>query len=276
MRAFGAANPLLLGFPMAVKTGTSTNWRDSWAVGFTERHTVAVWAGDFDGRPMQQLSGVIGAGPLFHDVAVLAADRDRLHATPSLPPPPSGVGPVEVCALSGMAPGPDCRHRRSVQVLDEKSPRPTCTWHRRLRIDRRNGLLASDRCPKAFVTEKTFEVLPPEYAKWQAEHDPQRPPTEHSPFCPAQGPTTNAVVVTSPRQGDVFVLEPGYEKTTQSVELAAEIDPALPKATWLVDGRELAVVPWPYGGNWLLARGKHRLELLAGGKRSDPVEIEVR
>jgi hypothetical protein len=83
-------------------------------------------------------------------------------------------------------------------------------------------------------------------------------------------------VVTSPRQGDVFVLEPGYEKSTQSVELGAEIDPALPKATWLVDGRELAVVPWPYGGNWQLARGKHRLELQAGGKRSDPVEIEVR
>ena len=276
IRAFGAANPLLLGFPMAVKTGTSTNWRDSWAVGFTERHTVAVWAGDFDGRPMAQLSGAIGAGPLFHDVAVLVADRDHLHAAPSLPPPPSGVESIEVCALSGMTPGPDCRHRRSVQVLHEKAPRPTCTWHRRLRLDRRNGLLASDRCPKAFVTEKVFEVLPPEYAKWQAEHDSQRPPTEHSPFCPAQGLAANAVVVTSPRQGDVFVLEPGYEKSTQTVELGAEIDPAQPKATWLVDGRELAVVPWPYGGNWQLARGKHRLELLAGGKRSDPVESEVR
>jgi penicillin-binding protein 1C len=276
MRAFGAANPLLLGFPMAVKTGTSTNWRDSWAVGFTERHTVAVWAGDFDGRPMQQLSGAIGAGPLFHDVAVLVADRDRLHAAPSLPPPPPGVESIEVCALSGMSPGPDCRHRRSVHVLHEKEPRPTCTWHRHLRIDNRNGLLASERCPKAFVTDKVFEVLPPEYARWQAEHDPGRPPTTHSPFCPAQGLTARAVVVTSPRQGDVFILEPGYDKATQSVELAAEIDPAQAKATWLVDGHELAAVPWPYGAQWRLAVGKHRLELLAGGRRSDPVEIEVR
>jgi hypothetical protein len=83
-------------------------------------------------------------------------------------------------------------------------------------------------------------------------------------------------VVTSPRQGDVFMLEPGYDKSTQSIELAAEIDPALAKATWLVDGHELAAVPWPYGAHWLLASGKHRLELLAGGRRSDPVEIEVR
>jgi penicillin-binding protein 1C len=276
MRAFGAANPLLLGFPMAVKTGTSTNWRDSWAVGFTERHTVAVWAGDFQNRPMQQLSGAIGAGPLFHDVAVLVADRDRLHSPPSLLPAPAGVETIEVCTLSGMTPGPKCPHRRSIQVLHEKTPRPTCTWHRRLRIDKRNGLLASDRCPKTFVAEKVFEVLPPEYAKWQAEHDAQRPPTEYSPFCPAQGLTANAVVVTSPRPGDVFLLEPGYDKATQSVELGAEVDPALPKATWLVDGRELAAVPWPYGANWPLARGKHRLELLAGNRRSDPVEIEVR
>ena len=276
MRAFGAANPLLLGFPMAVKTGTSTNWRDSWAVGFTERHTVAVWAGDFDGRPMAQLSGAIGAGPLFHDVAVLAADHVRMHQTPSLPASPPGVESIEVCALSGMTPGPDCRHRRSVQVLHEREPRPTCTWHRRLRIDKRNGLLASDRCPKVFVTDKVFEVLPPEYAKWQAEHETQRPPTAYSPFCPVQGLTANAVVVTSPHQGDVFVLEPGYEKSTQSLELGAEIDPALPKATWLVDGRELAVVRWPYGTSWQLAPGTHRLELLAGGRRSDPVEIEVR
>jgi penicillin-binding protein 1C len=261
---------------MAVKTGTSTNWRDSWAVGFTERHTVAVWAGDFDGRPMAQLSGAIGAGPLFHDVAVLAAEHVRLHEVPSLLPPPPGVESIEVCALSGMTPGPDCRHRRSIQVLHETAPRRTCTWHRRLRIDKRNGLLASERCPKAHVTERVFEVLPPEYAKWQAEHQPQRPPTEYSPFCPAQGVTANAVVVTSPSQGDVFVLEPGYEKSTQSLELGAEIDPALPKATWLVDGRALAVVPWPYRANWQLARGTHRLELLAGSKRSDPVEIEVR
>jgi len=119
-------------------------------------------------------------------------------------------------------------------------------------------------------------VLPPEFAKWQAEHETQRPPTAYSPFCPAQGLTANAVVVTNPRQGDVFVLEPGYDKSTQSLELGAEIDPALPQATWLVDGRELAVVRWPYGTSWPLARGMHRLELLAGSKRSDPVEIEVR
>jgi penicillin-binding protein 1C len=276
IRAFGVGNPLLLGFPMAVKTGTSTNWRDSWAVGFTERHTVAVWAGDFDNRPMQQLSGAIGAGPLFRDVAVLAADHDRSRAPPRLLAPPPGVEPIEVCALSGMTPGPHCRHRRSIQVLHESSPRPTCTWHRRLRIDRRNGLLASDRCPRALVEVKVFEVLPSEYAKWQAVNDPERPPTRYSPFCPAQGPTANAIVVTSPRPGDVFVLEPGYEPSTQSVELGAEIDPAVPRATWLVDGREVAVVPWPYSGNWRLSPGRHRLQVVAGQRRSDAVEIEVR
>jgi hypothetical protein len=160
-------------------------------------------------------------------------------------------------------------------VLHEKAARPTCTWHRRLHIDKRNGLLASERCPRTFVTEKVFEVLPPEYAKWQAEHAPLRPPTDYSPFCPAQGLTAKAVVVTSPRPGDRFVLEPGYDSSTQSTELAGEIDPAPAKATWLVDGQALTAVTWPYSANWPLARGKHRVQLLAGGKHSDPVDIEV-
>ena len=41
IRAFGAANPLLLGFPMAIKTGISANWRDNWVAGYTPDYTNA-------------------------------------------------------------------------------------------------------------------------------------------------------------------------------------------------------------------------------------------
>jgi membrane carboxypeptidase/penicillin-binding protein PbpC len=74
----------------------------------------------------------------------------------------------------------------------------------------------------------------------------------------------------------VYVLEPGYEPSTQSLELGAEIEPAVAQATWLVDGREMATVSWPYSGNWRLSRGKHRLQVVAGQRRSETVEIEVR
>lgn len=41
--AFGVDSALNLPFPAAVKTGTSSNYRDTWAVGFSEKYTVATW-----------------------------------------------------------------------------------------------------------------------------------------------------------------------------------------------------------------------------------------
>ncbi len=55
-------------FPIAIKTGTSTFFRDLWAAGFTRDHTVVVWAGNFDGSPTRNLSGSTAAMPIFSDI----------------------------------------------------------------------------------------------------------------------------------------------------------------------------------------------------------------
>ena len=52
--AFGVDSVLALPFPAAVKTGTSSDFRDTWTVGFTRDYTVGVWVGNFDGTPMQR------------------------------------------------------------------------------------------------------------------------------------------------------------------------------------------------------------------------------
>lgn len=72
--SFGADNPLDLPFPVAVKTGTSKGYRDGWAIGFTKNITVGVWVGNFDGAPTERVTGARGAGPLFHRVALAAAE----------------------------------------------------------------------------------------------------------------------------------------------------------------------------------------------------------
>ncbi|NBC85970.1 MAG: hypothetical protein GVY25_07235, partial [Bacteroidetes bacterium] len=66
--AFGRHGPLNFPFPVAAKTGTSKDYRDNWTAGFTPEHTVVVWVGNFDGSPMRRISGVTGAGPLFHAI----------------------------------------------------------------------------------------------------------------------------------------------------------------------------------------------------------------
>lgn len=66
--AFGTRSVLRLPFRCAVKTGTSSTFRDNWTVGYTPAYTVGVWVGNFDNTPMQDVSGVTGAGPIFRDV----------------------------------------------------------------------------------------------------------------------------------------------------------------------------------------------------------------
>jgi penicillin-binding protein 1C len=65
---FGGDSPLRFDFPVACKTGTSTSFRDNWAMAYTPEFSVGVWAGNFDGSPMHHVSGVAGAAPVLHEI----------------------------------------------------------------------------------------------------------------------------------------------------------------------------------------------------------------
>ncbi len=83
---FGLDSPLSTPFWSAVKTGTSKFMRDNWCIGYTQRYTVAVWFGNFDGRPMREVSGVSGAAPAW-----LAIMRALPPSEPAAPSPPSNL-----------------------------------------------------------------------------------------------------------------------------------------------------------------------------------------
>src|SRR6185295_4001125 len=56
--------------PAAVKTGTSNEWRDSWAVGYTPDITIGVWVGNSDSTPMEEIAGSNGAGLIWRDLMI--------------------------------------------------------------------------------------------------------------------------------------------------------------------------------------------------------------
>ncbi len=89
---FGMDSVLTTRFWSAAKTGTSKDMRDNWAVGYTPRHTVAVWVGNASGQPMHDVSGTSGAAPVW------AALMRHLHKqAPALPPAaPAGLERVTV------------------------------------------------------------------------------------------------------------------------------------------------------------------------------------
>ncbi|MEY4484127.1 MAG: penicillin-binding protein [Verrucomicrobiota bacterium] len=65
---FGPHSVIKMPFRCAVKTGTSTNYRDNWTLGYTPEFTVGVWVGNFDNTPMNDVSGITGAAPIFRDI----------------------------------------------------------------------------------------------------------------------------------------------------------------------------------------------------------------
>jgi penicillin-binding protein 1C len=123
---FGVDGPLDFPFPVAAKTGTSRHFTDNWAVGVTGGFTVAVWVGNFSGRPMDGVSGVSGAGPLLHRAVLATA---RWHPPGRLPEPAAaGAAPVAICRLSGLRATARCP--TAVEWFAAgTAPERACDWH---------------------------------------------------------------------------------------------------------------------------------------------------
>jgi penicillin-binding protein 1C len=228
--AFGRDNALRLPFPVAAKTGTSRAYVDNWTAGFTAERTVAVWAGRFDGRPMQGVSGITGAAPIFRRVMVRA--MRGLEPAPLLDR--ARFEHVQVCPLSGARAGPRCPASLDEVFLPGTAPRGECPMHGGA------GL-----------------VLGPEYAEWAR--------SEGIPAAEATAPGT-AVRLLEPTPGDEFLVEAGYPDGAQSVPVRLAVPAGMPRVELRVDGLHRELGP-PFRERLALSAGRHRLEVwLPGGR----------
>ncbi len=96
----------LLNFPVqtAVKTGTSNDYRDAWALGFSNRHTVGVWMGNLDQTSMKNVSGSVGPAVVLRSVfAALNQHIDPKPLTLS-----RRLQAHRICRISGKKAVPQC------------------------------------------------------------------------------------------------------------------------------------------------------------------------
>jgi hypothetical protein len=156
---------------------------------------------------MEHISGVTGAGPLWHNFMERA-----LAGTPQqefLIPP--GMVRFEVCNESGLLATELCPpdHRTMEIFLADKAPTDKDNVWQKIKIDRTNNLLGTDLCPD-LVEERIFAVYPPEARQWAIDHNIPQPPTERSPNCPEPAPTPVGGIapvmgISSPRDGQVLI-----------------------------------------------------------------------
>ncbi len=129
VRGLHGRGPFDLGFPVAVKTGTSAGYKDTLCAGFTRERTVVVWVGNTDGSPTLELTGATGAGPLFADIL-----RRAMTDVPVIAPlwDPGLLEEVDVCPLSGKRPGPACPDHAGRLFPKSHAPKDTCAVHVRV------------------------------------------------------------------------------------------------------------------------------------------------
>lgn len=269
--AFGERSALELPFPAAVKTGTSTDFRDNWTVGFTTEVTVAVWVGSFSGTPMRDVSGVSGAAPLWNDL-VRAAMEGRPHRGFLRP---GGIVTAHVCPHSGALAGPHCGGARREVFRAGTAPATRCSVHVAVDVDVRTGLLAGPDCPAQGRRRVLGERWPAELSAWAAAAGRPLAPARFSPHCPARRPAAS-VRIASPRDGEVLVMSPDLPRSAQRLPLEALVEGSPAAVRWIVDGRVVAVAPFPFQARWRIEPGEHEVVAEAGGRRSDPVRVVVR
>ena len=289
VRGLHGQGPFDVGFPVAVKTGTSSGFRDTWAVGYTRERTVAAWVGNAGGAPTLGLTGASGAGPLFADV-MRRAMRDVASRAPLWD---AGLlDEVEVCPLTGKPAGPACPERATRRFLHDHGPAPSgappggeprgtglapgerCDAHVRAspQAPPRPGH-APFRCDPLGV--ERLVVLPEAFDGWLAQRRPGAP--GQNPFgipwyprsavagCGRGAPPAPELRIDAPAPGSVFPLSRRSDAAAQGIELAASFsgDPATARriaaVEFVVDGEVAARSAHPFRATIPAAAGDHEV-----------------
>jgi penicillin-binding protein 1C len=199
--SFGSNSALRLNRPAAAKTGTTTDYKDVWTIGYTPQVVTGVWVGNNDNTPMEGVSSSRGAGPIWN--SVMQRIYDEGHAQRLLGevvdnfPKPPGLTTVEVCAVSGLLPNQHCPNRVNALFVEGTEPAEYCNVHRVERVNRQSGKLATACTPPELVEERVYEVYPPEAADWVREQGIPQPPTQR-----------DEIYGCSPEGGEVVILDP--------------------------------------------------------------------
>lgn len=170
---FGPGSTLNIpGYKVAVKTGTTDDIRDNYAMGFTPSIAVGVWVGNNNNDSLNPnlSSGISGATPIWRDFMDYFLENHE-GAKEETFNNPKNVEKVEIDELTGGLPFED-NPTRSEWFIKGTEPTAKSSWYSKLEVCKEDGLLASSSCKKADKTEtNTYIKITAELPEWQDDVD---------------------------------------------------------------------------------------------------------
>ena len=253
-----------LPFKVALKTGTSTHYRDSWIIGYTLEYTIAIWIGNFDGSSTNGLSGAKGGGPIFIDILnELYPDRFAARFKK-----PESVIRKTVCSYSGLVPNSSCPHTKEELFIREFEPQEKCQYHSK---------------------DKKFHNLPSQYTDWVYKRFKNGGAGKYrlagfsnnlknifNGSNSLEDPSKSSkagIKITSPLTEEVFLLDPG--KTFYEIHLSAIGNAPTQKVSWYVNGLEIASTSLPHHTTVDLIKGAHEITAIGPNNQGHSIVISI-
>lgn len=175
--AFGFGSLLNIpGYEVAVKTGTTDDKRDNYAIGFTPFVVAGAWVGNNNNDKMNPYlsSGITGATPIYNR---FMKEYLKMYYGDGKNKPlenfeaPKTVKKMEADKLTGMLPYGD-KERRQEWFVDGTEPTAVSDWYQKLEVCKVDGKIANESCKNAGKTrEKSYIKIKAELPEWQDEVD---------------------------------------------------------------------------------------------------------
>lgn len=219
--------------PVSWKTGTSSGYRDAWAVGAFGPYVLAVWIGNFNNQSNPAFVGKDIAAPLFFElidaikqeqgpIPVITIDPSLLHLTR-----------VKVCKASGLLPTRHCPDTEWTWFIPGKSPIKTDNIYREIAINNKTGLRT---CHVDQSTRfEVFEFWPSDLLKiFKRAGIQRRTPPFFEAGCALSGNDGMSPQILSPEKGIKYVLNLNSSQNN-TIPFSAVRDAGVESLYWFVD-----------------------------------------
>ncbi len=246
---FGNPSSFDFGFQICIKTGTSSNYRDAWIIGYTTGHIIGIWGGNFKGSSGGGSASSPALGPVFHDIvrAVYGSGQPEDFTRPDT------LQENFVCWMSGQIAGPNCPYvgRELFHTGHE-----------------------GDTCKIAHNDSNSFP-LGPGYASWLDKRNTEMGNTRFKLGTRNNGPIASGqkkIEIVTPHDNDRFVISP-FKK--DKILFRAVPEPVSSHITWMMNGYEIAKTPAPYEFSWIPQRGTHVVHAITPDNLAAKITITV-
>jgi penicillin-binding protein 1C len=216
---------------IAWKTGTSYGRRDAWSIGYNKNYTVGVWAGNFSGIGVPDLSGATTATPLLFKIFnTIDYDSDKEWFSQ-----PEGCETRIVCSETGLLPAGHCTNKVLDYFIPLISSTVTCNNMQEILLSADEKISYCKNCaPAAGYKKKLFKITGQEMQAWFEENKiayTKIPP--HNPTCETifKG---NAPGITSPTNGSEYFIS---KKNKEPLQLTCKTATDVSRVYWYINNK---------------------------------------